>query len=56
MKKFIMCIPLREDVTWTTANSFKVKLSEILKKDYKVSIDFFAIGDAKPDGIIIFKI
>lgn len=55
MMKFIMCIPLHENVTWATAKSFKVKLSGILKKDYKAVIEYFAIGDAKPDAIAIFK-
>lgn len=55
MIKFIMCIPLHENVTWATANSLKDKLNKILKKDYKAGIEYFAIGDAKPDAITIYK-
>jgi hypothetical protein len=53
--KFIMCIPLRKDVTWKLARELKTKLNTILQTGYIAHIEYFAIGDSKPDAIAIFK-
>jgi len=55
-RKLITIIPLKENITWEQAKQIVVDLKAgLASKEYIIGIASFAIGDAIPNAIAIFK-